>query len=198
MSSEPYPIDAAPINAVASMTSDDSVRAATGRTPEEWFALLDAGQATTWGHTRIARRLVDEHGVDGWWAQNLTVRYEQARGLRRPGQKADGTFAASAGRTVADGRAGLEAVIAAATSELGCAPASQREHPVRPNARWALPGGERVLAAIEPLGGAAGGAAGAPVPSKARLAVTFEKLADEDAAAAAKARAVAILDAALG
>jgi hypothetical protein len=27
--------------------------------------------------------LKDEHGVDGWWAEMVTLQYERARGLRR-------------------------------------------------------------------------------------------------------------------
>ena len=42
-----------------------------------------------------------EHGVDGWWAQGVTVAYEQARGLRAPGQRRGGLFEVSASKTVA-------------------------------------------------------------------------------------------------
>lgn len=72
---------------------------ATGRDYEEWFALLDAWEAATRSHTEIAAWLVQEHGVNGWWAQTVTVAYEQERGLRVPGQKKDG-FATSASKTV--------------------------------------------------------------------------------------------------
>ncbi|HEX2196553.1 MAG TPA: DUF4287 domain-containing protein [Actinomycetota bacterium] len=82
-------------------TSDESVRARTGRTYEEWFALLDDWDATARKHTEIARWLVDEHGVDGWWAQSVTVAYEQERGMRAPGQRADGTYGAGASKTIA-------------------------------------------------------------------------------------------------
>jgi uncharacterized protein YndB with AHSA1/START domain len=49
-------------------------------------------------HPEIARWLVGEHGVGGWWAQSLTVAYEQARGLRAPGQRDDG-WTVSASKT---------------------------------------------------------------------------------------------------
>lgn len=75
---------------------DAAVQAATGRRPEDWFALLDGVGATAWAHPAIARWLADEHGVDPWWCQSLTVAYEQARGLRAPGQRSDGTFEATA------------------------------------------------------------------------------------------------------
>ncbi|OLT47888.1 hypothetical protein [Cellulosimicrobium sp. CUA-896] len=40
-------------------------------------------------------------GVDGWWAQSLTVAYEQERGMRAPGQRSDGTYEVSPSRSVA-------------------------------------------------------------------------------------------------
>jgi hypothetical protein len=73
---------------------------ATGREREAWFALLDAAGGQGWEHRRIAAWLAGEHGVDPWWSQSIAVGYEQARGLRVPGQRPDGTFAASVSRTV--------------------------------------------------------------------------------------------------
>jgi hypothetical protein len=81
--------------------SDDVLRANTGRTWDEWFALLDRWGAAERPHPEIARWLNEEHGVDGWWAQGVTVGYEQARGLRAPGQRRGGLFEASASKTVA-------------------------------------------------------------------------------------------------
>ncbi|WP_119730511.1 SRPBCC family protein [Thermomonospora amylolytica] len=80
--------------------SDDVVRARTGRGWDEWFALLDGWDATRLTHPQIARRLVEDENVPGWWSQSITVAYEQARGLRVPGQQSDGSFGAGAGRTV--------------------------------------------------------------------------------------------------
>lgn len=77
-----------------------SVRDATGRSREEWFTLLDAAGAPGWDHPRIARWLATEHGVGVWWCQSVTVGYEQARGLRRPGQRADGSFEANVSRSI--------------------------------------------------------------------------------------------------
>lgn len=79
---------------------DDRIRQATGRGRREWFALLDAAGAEGWDHARIARWLGGEHDVDGWWAQSVTVGYEQARGLRRPGQRPDGSFDVNATKTL--------------------------------------------------------------------------------------------------
>lgn len=72
----------------------------TGKGWDEWFAILDAWDGTKRTHTQIARHLVEEHGVEGWWAQGVTVGYEQERGMRRPGQMADGTYTANASKTI--------------------------------------------------------------------------------------------------
>ena len=99
---DPAPVEEPASPSAATMrarVSGDKVREATGRDYEAWFALLDAWEATTRSHTEIAAHLTGDHGVDGWWAQTVTVAYEQERGLRVPGQKKDG-FAASASKTV--------------------------------------------------------------------------------------------------
>ncbi|MGN9767957.1 hypothetical protein ACTMS2_22715 [Micromonospora sp. SD12] len=80
--------------------SDALLRERTGRGWDEWFALLDAWGATGRTHTEIARWLVTTHEVAGWWAQSVTVGYEQTRGLRAPGQRRGGDFSAAGSRTV--------------------------------------------------------------------------------------------------
>lgn len=76
-------------------TSDETIRRNTGRGWDEWVALVDAGPGRDAGHAAIARWLVQEHGLGGWWAQTVTVGYERITGLRLPGQMADGTFTAN-------------------------------------------------------------------------------------------------------
>jgi hypothetical protein len=172
---------------VSDMAGDDAVRSATGRTAGDWVELLEAAGAAGWKHAAIARWLVDEHGVDGWWAQNLTVRYEQACGRREPGQQADGTFTASSSRSAPDSETGaFDAVVAATSAELGFEPRARREHALRPNARWTLPSGETVLVAVEPSAG------------RIRIAVMFEKLPDSAATVGGKERAARILASGLG
>nr|MDQ3958519.1 DUF4287 domain-containing protein [Actinomycetota bacterium] len=80
--------------------NEESVRDNTGRTWDEWFALLDRWGARDRKHGEIARWLVEEQGVDGWWAQSITVAYEQERGIRAPGQRLDGTYSVTASKTV--------------------------------------------------------------------------------------------------
>jgi hypothetical protein len=95
---EPRPADAP---GATRPYSDEAVRANTGRTWDEWFALLDRWGAAERPHPEIARWLTQEHGVGGWWAQGVTVGYERARGLRAPGQRRGGGFEVGASKTVA-------------------------------------------------------------------------------------------------
>ena len=90
----------APAATASPDVSDDAVRRRTGRGWDEWFALLDAWGAAERTHTEIAAWVNETHGVEGWWAQNVTVGYERARGRRALGQLVDG-FSASASKTIA-------------------------------------------------------------------------------------------------
>jgi hypothetical protein len=81
--------------------SDAVIQANTGRGWDDWFTLLDAWGAAERPHAEIARWVVEEHGVGGWWAQGVTVAYEQARGLRAPGQRRGGLFEVNASKTLA-------------------------------------------------------------------------------------------------
>ncbi|MEU4717306.1 hypothetical protein AB0F73_27165 [Micromonospora purpureochromogenes] len=87
--------------AQADRISEAMLRERTGRGWDEWFALLDEWGAVQRTHTETARWLVTAHEVPGWWAQTVTVGYEQARGLRAPGQRRGGGWEASGSRTVA-------------------------------------------------------------------------------------------------
>jgi uncharacterized protein YndB with AHSA1/START domain len=98
---EPTPTPPAAVPGARRPYSDEVLRANTGRAWDEWFALLDEWGAATRPHTEIARWLVEAHGVGGWWSQGVTVAYEQARGLRAPGQRRGGLFEVSASKTVA-------------------------------------------------------------------------------------------------
>jgi uncharacterized protein YndB with AHSA1/START domain len=80
--------------------SNDAVLKATGRGWDEWFQLLDADNAQTLAHPDIATIARDKHGASDWWAQSVTVAYEQARGMREKHEMSDG-FAISASCTVA-------------------------------------------------------------------------------------------------
>lgn len=79
--------------------SNEKLVEATGRNWDEWLELLDRAGAIKRTHTEIARWLTEEQGVAGWWAQSITVGYERARGLREPGQRADG-WSVTASKTI--------------------------------------------------------------------------------------------------
>jgi uncharacterized protein YndB with AHSA1/START domain len=78
---------------------DEAVQAKTGRSWEEWFALLDAADAAGLGHKEIVALLRERHDVGAWWQQMITVTYEQARGLRQKHQGSKG-FQIGASKTV--------------------------------------------------------------------------------------------------
>jgi uncharacterized protein YndB with AHSA1/START domain len=79
----------------------EGLRRATGRDRPEWFTLLDAWGAAGRPYREIADWLRGKHDLSDWWAQKLIVEYEQARGLRAPGVRRDGTFEVGASKTVA-------------------------------------------------------------------------------------------------
>lgn len=81
-------------------TSDEAVKAGTGRTWDEWCAIIDEWPERADGHAAMARRMGDEHLENGWWAQTVIVGYERIRGLRTKYLRADGTFAGSVTRTI--------------------------------------------------------------------------------------------------
>jgi hypothetical protein len=76
---------------------DDAVMKKTGRVWNQWFALLDDAGAMKMHHKQIAEHL-NSIGVPGWWAQMITVTYEQERGLRDEHQRSDG-YSVGASRT---------------------------------------------------------------------------------------------------
>lgn len=83
--------------------SDEAVRKGTGKGWEEWIRILDRWGAVEKAHKAIARYLSDELGLDGWWAQTVTVGYERARGLRELGQ-VKGGFGLDVQRLIAASR----------------------------------------------------------------------------------------------
>ena len=133
---------------------DDAVVSATGRSRGDWFALLDAAGATGWKHQAIANWLVTEQGVDPWWAQGVTVGYEQARGIRLPGQRQDGTFEVSVTRTIpGELEPALRALAEVVTAQTGVQPLALNLAAKYPTARFPLEGGEYLLASASPRSG---------------------------------------------
>jgi uncharacterized protein YndB with AHSA1/START domain len=77
---------------------DDAVRKATGRDWAAWFDVLDRDGGADRDHRGIVELAV-RNGAGDWWAQMVSVAYEQARGKRALHQKTDG-YAVSASRTI--------------------------------------------------------------------------------------------------
>jgi hypothetical protein len=79
--------------------SDDAILRGTGKTWEEWIALLDAWGGSDHSHPEIARHVHETYGVGGWWAQSVTVGYERARGMRAVHERPDG-FSMNVSKTI--------------------------------------------------------------------------------------------------
>ena len=79
--------------------SDEALVRRTGHDWAHWYRILQTTGAADRSHTEIARFLTSDLGVDGWWSQEITVRYEMAIGRRTPGQRPDG-FEATGAKTI--------------------------------------------------------------------------------------------------
>jgi len=79
---------------------DEALKRQTGRDWAAWFALLDRDGAAKLTHQQIAEIVHGKYNGGSWWSQMITVGYERARGLRVVAQQRDGTFSASASRTL--------------------------------------------------------------------------------------------------
>jgi hypothetical protein len=166
-----------PVGSNADGVGDEAVREATGHDRGEWFRLLDEAGAATWKHKDIATWLVTEHRVDPWWSQNVTVAYEQARGIRQPGQRQDGSFEASVSRTVALGTTdALRELATVVGQELDVEPLSLNLTAKHPTARFPLESGEYVLATASPLAN-----------GRSSIGLTWGKMADGSRLADVKA-----------
>jgi len=113
--------------ALSTKVGDAALKKATGRDWPGWVDRLDKAGAAAMTHAQIASHLHEREGVDDWWAQMVTVGYEQAKGRRAKHQKPDG-FSVSGSKTVA---APVEAVFGAFTL-------------ARRRARW-LPGTDVIV-----------------------------------------------------
>ena len=82
-----------------------SIETATNKQWNEWVELLDRAGARDLDHKVIAelvfRELDGKVDSAGWWAQGVTVAYEQAIGRRMPGQNADGSYETTVTKTLA-------------------------------------------------------------------------------------------------
>lgn len=145
-SDRPLARDAAP-----QRISDARLGSGTGRSALEWFAILDGVSATRLSHEQIARLLVDRFEVASWWAQGITVRYEQERGMPLPGQQADGSFAVSVDRSLRGEPLDLlDLVVDRLTGYTGGAPTATSRSATRPTAEWGLSNGDTLMVRVVP------------------------------------------------
>jgi hypothetical protein len=78
---------------------DDAVLSATGKNWQAWFAILDLAGARELDHKGIVAYLKEHHDISPWWQQQVTVSYEQARGLRQV-HEMPGGFQISRSKTI--------------------------------------------------------------------------------------------------
>ncbi|NLT27071.1 MAG: hypothetical protein GXX90_10600 [Microbacteriaceae bacterium] len=87
---------------------------------DDWVEWLDSIGAAELDHAEMAKRVLARIVETGrskspeWWAQGVTVAYEQRIGRRQPGQRCDGSFSATASKTVAGD---MDAVLARWSAE---------------------------------------------------------------------------------
>lgn len=90
------------------------IERATGQTWDDWLRFMDGIDAANLSHHEIATHVL--YALDGkidspaWWAQSVTVAYEQHIGRRLPGQRPDGTFQMSVSKAT---RLSMQALMAA-------------------------------------------------------------------------------------
>ncbi|MFN2591185.1 MAG: hypothetical protein ABR518_10520 [Actinomycetota bacterium] len=168
------------LSAADDLISGASLRGATGKAWEEWFAILDRWGAREKKHPEIVRYLMGEHGVRGWWSQSITVGYERARGMRLKYQSLNGGFTATASKTIA---VSVDVLFDAFVDErqrrtwLSEGAISLRASQPGRSARFDWEDGStRVNVGFTPKG-----------PSKATVSVSHERLPDADDVEATKA-----------
>ena len=123
--------------------SDARLGSGTGRSAAEWFARLDAAGATRLSHEQISRLLVDEFEVVPWWAEGITVRYEQERGVEPPGRQPDGSYAVTVGRSLRGGALELfDLAVDRFARYAGGPPEVVARSATRPTADWTLAHGD--------------------------------------------------------
>lgn len=90
------------------------IEEATHRSWDVWVSLLDKAGARDLEHRRIADIVFHElDGVidsAGWWAQAVTVAYEQHIGRRMPGQRNDGSYEVSVTKLIPGSKANVFAL----------------------------------------------------------------------------------------
>ena len=99
-----------------------SIEKATHKSWSEWLAFFGDINAESLDHTHIAAHVFTELdgkiASPGWWAQAVTVAYEQHIGRRQPGQRSDGRYECSVSRVFDGGREDVFAMLLERTSSV--------------------------------------------------------------------------------
>ncbi len=77
-----------------------AIEKATGKSWEKWLNFFDKIGAEKLPHKEIAQKIHTEGHAGPWWAQMVTVAYEQHIARRRPGQSCTGKYQISVSKTV--------------------------------------------------------------------------------------------------
>jgi hypothetical protein len=72
--------------------TSESVHKSTGKTWDQWVALLEKAGARPWTHQEIVAFLKKKHKLGPWWQQGVAMGYEIAIGRRIEGQNAKGEY----------------------------------------------------------------------------------------------------------
>ncbi len=74
--------------------SNESAKAATGKTLDQWFAELDKADGLKLGRREINNRL-NEQKLDPWWCTTIAVEYEKHHDVRKKDGLFEGYFVCS-------------------------------------------------------------------------------------------------------
>ena len=142
--------------------SIQGIERATGRSWDEIVAEFDAAGAREMRHPEIAklarRGMPEALKNPDWWAQAVSIAYEQHVGLRVPGQSSTGAYRVSASRTIeVDRDAAIDAFVRAhgeRTDHLGHAPSAARPSRTEKRTFWrfSLDGAGKVEVSATPKG----------------------------------------------
>ena len=148
---------------------------AAGRSWKQWLDFLGEHDAERMSHAEIARLIIATGDASGWWAQGITVAYEQHIGRRTPGQRSDGTFEVAISRalpgSIDEVMARWERHVSTLPAHDGVSPEGAPERSDTPKWRYwrcTLSDGSKVSATVS-----------ARSETTAGLTVTHSKLAEE-------------------
>lgn len=85
---------------MAKKINTETIAKATGKSWEDWLNFFEFHGASKLTHKEIVKIVMSETDTGGWWAQNVTVAYEQHIGRRQPGEDHRGVINTSTSKTV--------------------------------------------------------------------------------------------------